>query len=710
MLHLLVRLLLKLLYRVTVEGRPPESAPERLLIVANHVSLLDPVLLEAHLPYRPIWVVHTDVVRYWYFRLVSRLISYVVVDPTKPHAVKALVREIESGRPVGIFPEGRITVTGGLMKVYDSPAFLAARTGAAILPVHISGAEYTPFSRMKPPFPRNWFPRIRLTVFPIEKIEMPEAAGGRERRRIATRRLRDLMVDIGFRSRSRGTLYEAFLDAVRLYGRRTKILDDINRRGHTYGGLLKAALALGRLTSRIAAESETVGVLMPNAFPTVALLLGMFAARRIPAMMNYTAGVEGMQSACATAGIETVVTSRVFLERARLVEKAAQLRNVRLIYLEDLRPQFGVRDKLWLLSYALRFPRAAARPARPEEPAIVLFTSGSEGKPKGVVLSHDSILANVAQVKAVIDFTSRDKLLSALPLFHSFGLTAGVFVPLLSGAGILLYPSPLHFRIIPEMAYGYDCTALLGTPVFLAHYGRAANPYDFYQVRLVIAGAEKLSDEVRGLWQEKFGIRILEGYGVTECSPVLAVNTPFEHKAGTVGRLLPGIEGRVEAVEGIEQGGELRVRGPNVMLGYLKSDKPGAIERPVQGWYATGDVVEIDREGFVRITGRLKRFAKVAGEMVSLELAERIAAAASRQASAATTQSKTDRGELIVLFTENPALRRDDLIAAARKLGLPELAVARRIEVVDKLPVLASGKFDYVKLKSMAEALSRESR
>jgi acyl-[acyl-carrier-protein]-phospholipid O-acyltransferase/long-chain-fatty-acid--[acyl-carrier-protein] ligase len=705
MLHVFVRLLLQVLYRVKVEGSLPGYTPERLLIVANHQSLLDPVLLETHLPYRPVWVVHSDVTSYWYFRLVSRLIKFVVVDTTKPHAVKALIREIEAGKPVGIFPEGRITVTGALMKIYDSPAFLAARTGAAVLPVHIDGAIYTPFSRMKRPFPRKWFPRITLTVFPLERIPMPEGQTARLRRQIATRKLADLMRGLPPRARKRQTLYEALLDAIALHGRRTKILDDVSRQGQKFGDLLKATLALGRLTSRIAAENERVGVLMPNAGATVALLMGMFATRRIPAMLNYTAGVEGMQSACVTAGIKTVLTSRAFLERARLAEKVAQLRNVRVLCLEDLRPQFGIRDKLWLLGFALWFPRALWTAARPEDAAVVLFTSGSEGKPKGVVLSHDSILANVAQVSAVLDFTNRDKMLAALPMFHSFGLTAGVIVPLITGARVMLYPSPLHFRIIPEMVYGYDCTVLLGTPAFLAHYGRAAHPYDFSRMHFVIAGAEKLGDDVRRLWQDKFGVRILEGYGATECSPVIAVNTPFDSKPGSVGRLLPEVEHRIVPVKGIAEGGELHVRGPNVMIGYLRPEEPGVLEPPADGWYATGDVATIDEEGFVRITGRLKRFAKVAGEMVSLEVAERIAAAASSKPSAASAHSKSGRGEIIVLFTEDAGLRREALIWAAHELGLPELAVARRIEYIEKLPVLGSGKFDYVKLKSIAEGL-----
>ncbi len=710
MVRSLVRLILKLLYRVEVRGSLPPQPPARLLIIANHQSLIDPFLLGAFLPFRLTWVVHSQIWARWYFRLIVRWAPHVVVDPAHPHAVRTLIREIEAGRTVAVFPEGRITVTGALMKVYDGPAFLAAKTGAAILPVYIDGPLYTPFSRMRSPFPKKLFPKVTLTVLPLEYLPMPDAPTGKLRRQIAGRRMRRLLERMCYAARKRQSIPEAFLDAVRLHGRRARILDDVLQEGRTYNALLKASLALRRLVARRTAEGETLGVLMPNTAPTVALLLGMWGARRTPAMLNYSAGIEGMQSACVAACIRKLFTSRAFLQRARLDDKIAQLSGIEVVYLEDLTQQFRLPHKLWLLLWALWRPARVFRPSRPNEPAIVLFTSGSEGEPKGVVLSHDSILANVAQLRAVIEFSNRDKFLTALPMFHAFGLTAGVLVPLLSGCRLFLYPSPLHFRMIPEIAYDRDCTVLLGTPSFLARYGAAANPYDFYRVRYVVAGAEKLTEEVRQLWIEKFGIRLLEGYGATECSPVLAVNTPFAWRADSVGRLLPGIEHWIEPLPGIERGGCLHVRGDNVMLGYLRRTRPGVLEPPAstagEGWYNTGDVVEIDPDGFLFIIARLKRFAKVAGEMVSLETAERIAAAASpKLLSAATAIAQPGRGESIVLFTQDPNLRREHLLAAARELGLPELAVPRRIHHIHQLPRLGSGKVNYVRLKTMAEEI-----
>ena len=384
-----------------------------------------------------------------------------------------------------------------------------------------------------------------------------------------------------------------------------------------------------------------------------------------------------------------------------------QLDGIAIHYLEDFKAQLGVADQLWVLWHAV-FPSSAAAAQQTDDPAIVLFTSGSEGKPKGVVHSHDSLLANVAQIRAVADFMPRDKFMVALPLFHSFGLTCGVLLPLVAGCKVFLYPSPLHYRIIPEIVYDRDCTVLFGTSTFLGNYGKYAHPYDFGRLRYVVAGAEKLAEDVRAQWIEKFGIRILEGYGVTECAPVIAVNVPMACRSGSVGQLLPSMECEIEPVPGIAQGGELHVKGPNVMKGYLLFDRPGELRAPASpdaGWYSTGDVVECDDEGYLHIRGRLKRFAKIAGEMISLEVVEKNAAdAAPGFAHAASTRPDAAKGEALVLFTTAPDLTRERLSAAARAAGSPELAVPRIVRRIAEIPLLGSGKTDYVALKRMAEA------
>ncbi|WP_334169882.1 AMP-binding protein, partial [Zoogloea sp.] len=457
LLKTLLRVLATLLFRVRLSGSLPAKT-RRLLVVANHESFLDGLLLGLFLPLDPVFVVHTGVVRNPVFRLLLGLVDYLAVDPTSPMAMKKVIRLIEGGRPVVIFPEGRITTTGSLMKTYDGPAFVAAKTGATILPVRIDGAARTYFSRLASHVPRKLFPQIGLFLQPTTRIAMPEAGSARERRRKAGEAMRRLMQEMIFASRPQQTLFEALLDAAAIHGHGTRLVEDLKQIEYSYRDLIGMALALGRLVARESTPGERVGLLLPNLAPTLALVFGLGARRRVAAMLNYTAGVDGMQAACTAAQIRTIVSSRAFVEQAKLADKLAALQGVRLIYLEDLREKMGLADKLWLLLWARPFPRAALPAGSPEDTAVVLFTSGSEGKPKGVVLSHRALLSNVAQIRAVVDFSIDDKILNALPLFHSFGLTAGGLLPVLNGAKVFLYPSPLHYRVIPELAYDRNCT------------------------------------------------------------------------------------------------------------------------------------------------------------------------------------------------------------------------------------------------------------
>lgn len=703
----LLRGLCRLLFGVQISGLQHIPAEDRLLIVANHESFLDGLLLGLFLPKRATFVVHTEVLKNPVFRWFLSLTPHVDVNPTSPLAMKKVIQRLNAGENVVIFPEGRITSTGALMKVYDGPGFVAAKTGVKVVPVRVEGAAQSYFGRLSNAHPRKLLPRVTLTVLPATEIrtDAPEHAAltSKQRRRVAGEAMRNLMQQMLFRTQKTKTLFETFLDSIDKFGRSTRIVEDLNQVEETYQDVLKKSLALGRLASKVSQRGEAVGVLMPNLTNTAALILGMSAFGRIPAMLNYTAGTSGIQNACIAADIHTVITSRQFLETAKLQEVVAQLKDLNIVYLEDLRPQFGFLDKAWLMAYALHRPRAVMTTARTDDTAVILFTSGSEGKPKGVVHSHKSILSNIHQIMAMLDFNPTDKFMMSLPMFHAFGFT-GTLLPLFNGIRIMLFPSPLLYKLVPETIYEKNCTVFFSTNTFLANYARFAHPYDLYKLRIVVAGAEKLNEEVRRVYHEKFGIRILEGYGTTECAPVISANTPMANKYGTVGQFFPGIEHKLEPVPGIENGGLLHVRGDNIMQGYYLYDQPGKLIPPPDGWYDTGDVVEVDQEGFIHIKGRVKRFAKVAGEMVSLELVEKIANTASAEHHhAATTQQNANRGESIVLFTTDAALKREDLQIVAKNLGAPELAIARKIIKVEKIPVLGTGKTDYVTLKQMAE-------
>ena len=698
----LLRALIRLLFRIRIDGDIEALSRGRVLIVANHDSTLDAVLLGLFLHPEPTVVVTPRELGNPVIRTLLRVVPHVILDPAQPWSLKPLLRLVTEGRPVAMFPQLYPAATGRMTKVYDAAARIAVRHDACIVPVRISGTLYSHYSIAGGNYPKRRFPRISLTVLPAHRLRPTEPLAGRAARSALADQLLAIMQHMMFAAERPRTLFEALLDAAECHGYPTRVLEDTQRE-YSYRDLVKGSLALSRLAPRLAAEGEIVGVMMPNVAATLFILLGIGLARRIPAMLNYTSGPDQLRSACIAAGVKTLVTSRRFIEVARLGPALAALSTVRIVYVEDLRASLGLRDKLWLLVCALPRPRAVVGTADPDSTAVVLFTSGSEARPKGVALSHRALLSNMAQMAAVIDFGPNDKFLSALPMYHSYSLTACTLMPLMYGTRVYLYTTPLHYHVIPELAYTRSCTFLFGTSTFLGHYARQAHPYDFVNTRVVVSGAERLNPEVAQLWLRKFGLRIMEGYGTTECAPVLSLNTPLCYRLGTVGRFLPGIEYRVVPVAGIPRGGVLHVRGPNLMTGYYLYERPAVLRPPVSGvghgWYDTGDVVEVDGDGYLSIHGRVKRFAKIAGEMVSLEVVENIA----RQVSpghqhAATVELVAQSGESTVLFTTDSTLTRSGLLKAARELGSQELAVARRIVHVRELPLLGSGKTDYVKL------------
>lgn len=701
-----LRLLLTLLYRVKLLGLENlEQAGQRVLIVANHASFLDPVLLWAFLPEDVVFGINTYIAEAFWVKPFLRFGRVVPLDPANPMSLKTLAQHLRANERVVLFPEGRITVTGALMKIYDGAGLVADKADAPVLPVRIDGAQFTPFSRMRGILRLRWFPPIKVNVLPPRRLELPAEIAGEERRMRLGSMMEDVMTDMVFDACDRNiSLFQALLDARNIHGGGKVVLEDMKREPVTYNGLITRILALGGKLAGLSEEGEAVGVLLPNAIASVAVFFGLNRLGRVPALLNYTAGANVLLSACNTAQVKTVVTARRFIDMAKLEDALAELQTqVKVVFLEDLADSLSLLDKAKAVlgSQALRWQRQAD--GMGEKTAVILFTSGSEGMPKGVALSHANLLANRDQIGAKLDFNAQDRVMNVLPLFHSFGLTAGALAPLLSGMYSFLYPSPLHYKTIPEVAYDINATILFAANTFLAGYAKHAHPYDFYSVRLVFAGAEKLMPETRKAWSDKFGIRVLEGYGVTEASPALAVNTPMHCRHGSVGRLLPGIQYKLEPVEGIEAGGRLHVKGPNIMQGYLLPAEPGKLVPPPAGWHDTGDVVEVDAEGYVFIKGRVKRFAKIGGEMVSLTAAEEMAHRLwPDNLHAAISLPDPHKGERIVLVTDRIDAERAQLLEHARKEGHSELQIPRTVRVLNPLPMLGV-KIDYQGVRAWLE-------
>ncbi len=502
------------------------------------------------------------------------------------------------------------------------------------------------------------------------------------------------------------TLFSALLDAVKRYGGKTQILDDPDKNPLNYDRLLLGATVLGRAIAKISKPGEKVGVLLPNGNGVAVTFFALHAFGRVPAMLNFTSGARVLLGACEAARITTILTAHRFIKLAELEPLAEELsKKVNLVYLEDVRENISLGAKLSgaMLS---RLPRLlpGARKVSPDDPGVVLFTSGTEGSPKGVVLSHRNVLSNCFQCMATGAFEDDDRFFTALPVFHSFGLTPGMILPLISGRPVFLYPSPLHYKMIPPLIRRAKASVMFGTDTFAAGWGRAASPEDFASLRLVVLGAERVRKKTRELWRDKFGMDIFEGYGATETAPVIAVNTPRGAKDGTVGPFLPDIEHEIEPVPGLETGGRLKVRGPNVMSGYLTVENPGEILPPEGGWHDTGDIVEIDADGYIAIKGRAKRFAKIGGEMVSLAAVEAyVASVWPDNAHAVVAVEDVRKGEKLVLITDHEAASRAPICAWAREHHVSELQLPKHIVFVEALPVLGTGKLDYVAINHLAQ-------
>lgn len=587
------------------------------------------------------------------------------------------------------------------MKLYEGTGFLLHKTNAKVITCHLRNVHRIPWVRHDGW--TQWFPRISVHFSRVNTPPQFENLGAGQARVRLTSWLSDLMIrqqfDVEMEFGPQTVLRAIGMMAARRPGQ--IVLEDATRQSLTYRRLmLGAGLLAGQWRNLL--KSTEIGVLLPNINGTVAVLLSLWSQGRVPAILNFSTGMAAMLRCAQVAGLKQIITSRQFLQRAKIPIEPWKQAGIKLVFIEDVRAGIHWTGKLVGMIRSRIGPDISDAALKPEDPAVLLFTSGSEGEPKAVELSHRNLIANIRQMLAVIDLTDRDRMFNALPIFHSFGLTIGTLLPLVRGLYTFLYVSPLHYRLIPTIIYDRNCTLVLATNTFLNGFARRANPMDFRSVRYLFAGAEKLQENTVNTWARRFGVRVLEGYGATECSPCLAVNTPRMPRFSSAGRFLPAIEYKLEPVEGVENGGRLFVRGPNIMRRYINPG-PDARFQALNGWYDTGDIARIDDEGHVEILGRLKRFAKISGEMVSLTAIEDALAGAFTHLSLKSevvilARPDADKGEALIAVTNEPRIQLDEIRGLLKARGFSNLSVPREVRTVREIPKLGTGKTDYREL------------
>lgn len=701
----IIRTLFELLFHVTVKNqRYFTQAGRRVLIIANHTSTIDALLIAAFMPER-ISVILPIESKNTLLEFFCRIFADVhIVDIKDAMALRPIITLLKQNNKVLVFPERRSSVTGGLMKIYPGVGIIAQRANANILPICISGAQYSKFSLQKSLHKTYWLAKIRLSIFEAKKLEIDESLDKRKRNYAIALQMYRIMNDMLIEGvNNRQNIFDVLLSSAETFGQKKEIAEDASRKTLTYRQLLLKSYVLGNTIKNIIPTDEYVGVMMPNVLANVVLVFGLIGHDKVPTMLNFSSGIAQVLSCVKTVKLKTIITSHAFIEGAKLenLEQALIAENIQMLYLEDVAKNMTTADKLKGL---LRFIFKIKPKRRPEQAAAVLFTSGSEGMPKAVLLSHTNFLVNGNQGIAESSLNASDIFFNALPMFHSFGLGLGTIMTTLHGLKTVYYPSPLHYRIIPELIYDTNATVLVGTDTFLAGYGEVANPYDFYKLRMAVVGAEKLKETTSNLYLKKFGIRIMEGYGTTECGPLVSVNSGLYYKEGSVGRIVPNLAYKLEPVEGITDGKRLFVRGKNVMMGYIKAENPGILEPVEDGWYDTGDIVDIDDEDFIFIKGRAKRFAKVGGEMVSLTAVEiAINELYPDTMNAVVAVSDPKKGERLVLFTTAKDIDLSAVKTFIKQKGLSDLSSPAIFHELKELPLIGSGKIDYISLKKIAE-------
>ena len=711
-------------YRLRVIGL--EHVPERggALLLPNHVSFVDGVLLLASLD-RPIrFLIDRDYYELPLLHRAARIMGAIPVSAggsTRDilQALREAGRRLDDGEVVCVFPEGQITRTGGLLSFRQGFERIVKGREVPVIPVHLDRIWGSIFSFIGGKFLMKWPERVPYPVTVSYGAPMSSPVAATEVRQ----RVQELGEEAWrYRKADRRLLQHSFIRAARRHPFRFAFADATRPRVSCLESLA-GAVAIARALRPHWINQYTVGIMLPPSVGGALVNLAATLSGRTVVNLNYTAGRRGVESMARQAGLETIVTSRVFFEKAKL----EMPEGIKIIWIEEVRKTIGTAERVRAFAMALFAPigmleQGVGAVHRPhlDDLATIIFSSGSTGEPKGVMLSHFNLDANVEGVVQIFHLGPADRVLGILPFFHSFGYLATIWLTVIHGVGVVYHPTPLDAGAIGELMEKQRVTILIATPTFLQMYWRRCTPGQFGSVRVVLTGAEKLSDRLAGAFEEKFGIRPIEGYGVTECSPVIAVSCPDFRAAGfyqpasrrgTVGQPLPGVSVRIvdpDSYEPLPVGtpGMLLVKGPNLMQGYLnRPDLTATVMH--DGWYVTGDVAVLDEDGFLTITDRLSRFAKIGGEMVphgKVEEALQQAVESEEQVFAVTSIPDDKKGEqLAVLYTLDESVLPGVLEQIAAS-GLPNLFIPRKDAFikVEQLPVLGTGKLDLRALKQVA--------
>ena len=710
-------LLTHTIYRIRIVGEQNIPLKGPALLVCNHVSFVDALLIGASLPRFVRFMLHREYYDLkslnWFFRLMR---SIPVSTTNRREIVASLKRarnELDKGHVVCIFAEGAISRTGRVLPFKRGFEKIVEGTKVPIIPVHLNQLWGSIFSFKDGRFFWKW---PKMWPYPVTVsfgAPLPPSASPFQVRSAVLELESDA---VAYRRGAGDLLHVKFIEMAK---RRwfSFCMADTTGVELSYGKTLIGALLLARWVRKHCARESMVGVILPASVGGSLVNIAILLAGKVPVNLNFTAGSDAMASAIAQCGIKTILTSRVFLSKANLENIDG------MVFLEEIRKTFGAKDKILAALKAFLLParwltRRYVKSQRPNDLATVIFSSGSTGTPKGVMLSHHNIVSNVESISQVIQFTPKDRIMGVLPLFHSFGFTGTLWLPLLTGFGAVYHPNPTDAKTIGETIQKYQATLFISTSTFYAGYLRRCTKEEFATLRYVIAGAEKLRDPVVKAYQEKYGITILEGYGCTELAPVVSVNMPdvidgkekqIGNKPGTVGHPIPGVAVKVidpdtELPLGCGEEGLLLIKGPNLMLGYL--NQPGLTDQSLRcGWYVTGDIATVDEDGFIRITDRMTRFSKIGGEMVPhIKIEEVINEVLGSAASVVTAVPDEQRGEKLIAFYSHNGMTREQLWNKLNQSELPKLWIPKRenLHSIDTLPVLGSGKVDLKKIKAMA--------